>query len=246
MGHEVVHQVGLAGDTANPLVLVFPQDRKFHRLGDPRSEETLMEAATELCLYRHALTASVPTVDEKRDSVLECPLRLPLGDLGIFLGVHPKRRKTLGMPENAPPQIDPITFPDRAVNRAHEDVRRDGLRGRHNVTLLDRQRRQKSDPHKVSGRDSAVNREVEADLCGATRRSFDDEMEPVLAVGGHHTDRSRSRRSDRSQTRGQREGGGHVRIDGAFINDYRRQSDRSARTTDGRISQETANHKVGL
>ena len=178
--------------------------------------------------------------------MLERPLRLPLGDLRIFLGVHPERRKTLGMPEHAPPQIDPITFPDRAVNRAHEDVRRDGLRGRHNVTLLDRQRRQKSDSYKVTGRDRAVNRKFEADLCGATRRSFDDEMEPALPFGGHHADRSRSRRGDQSQTWGQREGGGHVRIDRAVVNDDRRQSNRSARTTDGRISQETANHKVGL
>ena len=63
--HHVVEQIALIGHAAHALGLVLPQDRERHRVGDPRLEETVVEAAAKPRAHSAALAVAIPAVDEK-------------------------------------------------------------------------------------------------------------------------------------------------------------------------------------
>jgi hypothetical protein len=213
--------------------LVLPHDREPHRLRDPRLEKAVVQAAAETGADGGPLTVAIPAIDEERDPVLERPLRLPLGDLGVSLVVEPEGGHALGVSQDAPPEIEPARLPERAVHRADEDI--GGYRPwrRNRVEFLERASRQEVHGQRVRHHRPSGNSQFEHDLSRAGRLGLDDEMNSMLSVGGGDPDRGRGWRREQSHARSMPHRGGHIAVGRAVIDDKRREADRAACPTQG-------------
>jgi len=120
---EIRHQVGLVGDAGLSARLVFPHDRELQLADEARLEEGIVDGRAEVHLYRPALARAVPAVDEEGDAMLDGPLGLPVGDLGVLLRVEAEDGGALGMLHHVGPHLRLVGLPQRAVVRPDEEAR---------------------------------------------------------------------------------------------------------------------------
>ena len=132
---QVVQQIFQRSDAPGRSV-VLVHDREPEAIAIARLEQPLVHRVAEedaVGAHGPAFRAAIPAVDEVGDAVLETPLDLPVGDLGIAFVVVAEQGCAIGVGNDGVPSevAAAVLPPSREIMRSDQVVGRRRLRLRH-------------------------------------------------------------------------------------------------------------------